>query len=94
MPVLGSDLSSCVDLWAERPEPPAGAAQPDPSHMAGWVAIAFSLRGDGKASDLKVLDSEPKNEFVPGAVQGLSRWKFKPGAVRDHCVAIDAVFRR
>jgi len=94
---LGSDVSSCNDLLAETPPKPDSApAQPDPSHLGGWVAIAFSLKGDGRASELHILDFEPKDDgtFAQWAVQGLKRAKYKPGAVRDHCVSIGSFYRR
>ena len=94
IPVLGSDVSSCSDLEVERPPVRTDAPQPDPARLSGWVAIAYSLKGDGKVSDMKIIDSEPKNEFVQGAVQGLRRSKFKPGAERDNCVAVLSIYRR
>lgn len=95
VPVLGSDVSSCSELRAEGPQPLDGDPQPDPSRLGGWIVIAFSLTGDGKPSDLKIVDFEPKDDkaFVQWAVDRLKRTRFRPGAVRDHCVSVGSFYR-
>src|SRR5438270_2193438 len=80
-PTLASDIPTCDDI-RERLTPPHGASAAAPDRQPdGWVILAFSLAGDGVASGVRVVDSEPAGEFVEGAVRGLARARFKKGEV-------------
>jgi hypothetical protein len=64
--------------------------------LGGWVVIAFSLKGDGWASDLRILEFEPKDDraLVQHAGEALKRSNFKPGVVQENCVRVGSFDRR
>lgn len=91
VPPLAADIDRCEDAK----DYPAGTAEARPSGvLRGWVVLAYALSEDGKPDQVRVVDSEPKGELVPGALQSLARTPFKRGIRKDLCVDVITVFRR
>jgi hypothetical protein len=93
-PQLAADIPTCTEL-REAVMPPSGVSPTAPARTPdGWVVIAYSLAGDGVASKVRVLDSEPPGIFVQGSLMNVSRARFKHGEVRELCVSIDTIYVR
>jgi hypothetical protein len=93
-PALGDDVVNCETLYSGRAVKNGPAGAPPVGVLQGWVALAYTLKGDGMASDVRVIDSEPKGEFVDGAAYGVTRMRFKEGEVHDNCVSVFTIYRR
>ena len=93
-PQLAADIPTCSEL-REIATPPDGVSPTAPTRTPdGWVVIAYSLAGDGVASKVKVVDSEPPGKFVQGSLKALRHARFKLGEVRERCVSIDTIYSR
>lgn len=87
MPTRTQNIPDCAQLAVEHP---AAAYPRDEMRrgVEGWAVLSYKLTGDGTASDLRVVDSEPKDVFVPAAAKHLQTWRFREGVVQDACMHI------
>lgn len=44
----------------------------------GCVLVSFALDAEGKASDFRVLDSQPKGTFDAATLKVIDQWRFRP----------------
>ena len=49
--------------------------------IEGYVRLCFDIQPDGKAIDVKVVDSNPRRLFDRTAQRAVYKWKFKPQVV-------------
>ncbi|MFG6466796.1 energy transducer TonB [Roseateles sp. BYS87W] len=69
------------------PEYPAEAVKKNIS--SGSVRAKIAIAGDGKVSNVDVVEAEPKRVFDRAAVDALSQWKFEgTGAPQTHEVKL------
>jgi TonB family protein len=54
----------------------------------GWVNLGFTVQPDGKASDIRVLESSHRN-FRKPAQRAMAKWRFKPNTVDGRAVATE-----
>lgn len=55
----------------------------------GSVRAKMTIAGDGKVSNVEVVEAEPKRIFDRAAVDALSQWKFEgTGAAQTHEVKL------
>lgn len=54
--------------------------------ISGWVRLEFTILADGTVSDVKVIDSKPRQVFDRSAYQAVLRWKFKPRIIDGKAV--------
>lgn len=64
---------------AAAPHYPSGALR---SHQQGWVVVSFQIDADGRTSDIKVIDSQPRRVFDRDAMEAVARYRFTP-AMKD-----------
>jgi protein TonB len=76
---VASRITEPQILARVAPEYPAVARQ---RKVEGWVELEFIVGVDGRARDVRVIDSKPGHMFDAAALRAISRWKFKP-AERD-----------
>ncbi len=56
---------------------------------SGSVRAKMSIAGDGKVSNVEVVEAEPKRVFDRAAIEALSQWKFEgTGAAQTHEVKL------
>ncbi len=60
-----------VPLSTARPQIPESAYR---RGIEGWVEVVFTVTGDGRVVDVKILDAEPKGVFEAAAVESISEW--------------------
>ena len=57
--------------------------------VSGSVRAKIAIAGDGKVSNVEVVEAEPKRIFDRAAVDALSQWKFEgTGAPQTHEVKL------
>ncbi len=59
------------------------------SRQEGWVVVAFTVDKDGKTSDIKVVDAQPRRIFDRAAMEAVGRYRFTP-AMKDGVPATSA----
>lgn len=85
-PIADGPVEHCGKLFGIKlPNPQLPAHS---SFQQGWVAIFYSLNGDGLASDVSVPDSEPKDIFKGEVLKAVKQWRFQPGVERGSCLAV------
>lgn len=90
-PARDKDIPDCAQFATVRPE----VSYPRDElrrRVEGWVALGYKLTGDGTASDIRLVDSEPRDVFVQAAASALQRWRFVEGEVQGTCLQI-VIFR-
>lgn len=80
----GDDL---VPVSSARPRYPRSAAT---RKIEGWVELIFVINGNGRVSNVRVLDSSPRGVFEDAAVHAMSRWLYNPYYVKGEKVAREA----
>lgn len=48
------------------------------SGIEGWVKLAIVVSPEGKVTEARVVDSEPKHIFDRAVLEAIKRWRFKP----------------
>jgi len=48
------------------------------ARQEGWVLVSFTVDPDGKTSDVKVVESQPRHVFDRAAVDAVERYRFNP----------------
>lgn len=81
---VGDDL---VPVSSARPRYPRSAAA---RKIEGWVELIFIINGNGRVSDIRVLDASPRGIFEDAAVAAMSRWLYNPYYVNGEKVAREA----
>jgi len=71
--------SDAVLIKAAAPNYPPAAVR---SRQEGWVVVSFTVGTDGKPTDVKVADSQPRRIFDRAAIEAVERYQFKP-AMKD-----------
>lgn len=71
--------TGAVLIKAAAPSYPPGALR---SHQQGWVVVSFKIDTDGRTSDIKVIDSQPRRVFDRAAIEAVDRYRFTP-AMKD-----------
>ncbi len=67
--------SDAVLTKAVPPRYPAAAVR---SRQEGWVVVSFTVDKDGKTSDVKVVDAQPRRIFDRAAVDAVEQYRFTP----------------
>jgi protein TonB len=52
------------------------------ARQEGWVVVSFTVDPDGKTSDVKVVESQPRHVFDRAAIDAVERYRFNP-AMKD-----------
>ncbi len=52
------------------------------ARQEGWVLVSFSVDPDGRTSDVKVVESQPRRVFDRAAMDAVERYHFTP-AMKD-----------
>lgn len=60
-----------VPLSTARPQIPESAYR---RGIEGWVEVVFTVTGDGRVVDIKIIDAEPKGIFEGPAVESIAEW--------------------
>lgn len=60
-----------VPLSTARPQIPESAYR---RGIEGWVEVVFTVTGEGRVVDVKIIDAEPKGIFEAAAVESISEW--------------------
>ncbi|KZC17569.1 energy transducer TonB [Rhodanobacter sp. FW510-R12] len=48
------------------------------ARQEGWVVVSFTVDADGKTSDVKVVESQPRHVFDRAAMDAVERYQFTP----------------
>lgn len=80
-----TQTSPAVLLKQAEPVYPREAVR---SRQSGWVVVSFTIEPNGRTSDVRVVDSQPRRVFDRAAMEAVSRYRFTP-AMRDG-VAVSA----
>ncbi len=75
--------SEAVLTKAAAPEYPPNAVR---SHQQGWVLVSFSIDADGRTSNIKVVDAQPRRVFDRAAVDAVQAYRFKPAMKNGEAV--------
>jgi protein TonB len=60
-------------------------------NIEGWVKVEFIVNEFGKATQIKVLDAQPKRVFDQATIRALRKSKFKPLMVNGKAVSQTAI---
>lgn len=60
-----------VPLSTARPQIPESAYR---RGIEGWVEVVFTVTGEGKVVDIKIIDAQPKGIFEAAAVESIAEW--------------------
>lgn len=73
------ETADAVLLKAANPNYPTAALR---AGQSGWVVVGFTIAPDGRTTDIRVVEAQPRHVFDRSAVDAVSRYRFKP-AMRD-----------
>lgn len=48
------------------------------ARQEGWVLVSFTIDPNGRTSDIKVVDAQPRRVFDRAAIDAVQRYEFKP----------------
>lgn len=57
---------------------PRYPTQAQRSRTEGFVVLSFTVTTEGRTSNIKVVDAQPRHMFERAAVDAVERWQFKP----------------
>lgn len=57
------------------------------TRQQGWVVVTFTVDPDGKTSDVKVLESQPRHVFDRAATDAVERYRFTPAMKNGEAVS-------
>lgn len=83
----GFDGKDLVPISSARPRYPRSAAT---RGIEGWVELIFVITGEGRVSNIRVLDASPRGIFEDAAVAAMTRWLYPPYRVNGKPVAREA----
>ncbi len=67
--------SDAVLLKGANPIYPTAALR---AGQSGWVVVGFTITPEGRTSDVRVVDAQPRHVFDRAAMEAVSRYRFKP----------------
>ncbi len=73
-----------VPLSTARPQIPESAYR---KGIEGWVEVVYTVTGEGRVVDIKILDAEPKGVFEAAAVESIAEWLYPRHYVNGKPVA-------
>ena len=56
--------------------------------IEGWVKMSAVITENGKVSDIKVIDSQPKGIFESEAKRAFGKWLYKPALLNGKTVKV------
>ncbi|MFC5527021.1 energy transducer TonB [Rhodanobacter ginsengisoli] len=71
----GGETHGAVLTQAAAPHYPPSAVR---SRQEGWVQLSFKIDTDGRTSDIKVVESQPRRVFDRAAMEAVQRYRFTP----------------
>lgn len=72
---LDSGTREIVPISTTRPNIPKVAWD---NRIDGWVLLAFTVSPDGKVSNIRVMDAEPRGVFEANAIAAVRGWIYQP----------------
>ncbi|WP_158883160.1 energy transducer TonB [Rhodanobacter sp. L36] len=82
----GGQNSDAVLLRASPARFPTAAMR---ARQEGWVMVSFTVGADGRTSDVKVVDAQPRHVFERAALDAIEKYRFTPAMKGG--VAVDSV---
>lgn len=82
--------ATLVPLSTQRPQNPPVACQ---RAIKGWVQVVYIVNGDGRVSDIKIVDADPKGVFEAATIAGVSTWLYERYYVSGKPVAREVTQR-
>jgi protein TonB len=70
-----------INAHATRPLSVAFPAQALAQNITGFVVVEFTLKPDGRATDLRVVESQPAGVFDKSALSGVASGRFDTSAL-------------
>ncbi|WP_223669112.1 TonB family protein [Kangiella shandongensis] len=77
-PVIVDDKKETVSPKAIKQKPAKYPINARVKGYTGWVLFDFNLSPGGYPTDIKVVDSFPKDLFVKSAFKAVKNWRFEP----------------
>lgn len=71
----GGENADAVLLKGANPNYPTAALR---AGQSGWVVVGFTISPEGRATDIRVVEAQPRHVFDRAAVDAVSRYRFKP----------------
>lgn len=68
-------LTPAVLIRSIKPRYPIQAQR---TRTEGYVVLSFTVTAEGRTSNIKVTDSQPRRVFDRAAIDAVERWEFKP----------------
>jgi protein TonB len=78
--------TAAVLVKAARARYPTSAMR---ARQEGWVMVSFTVDPDGKTSDVRVVDSQPRHVFDRAAMDAVERYRFTPA--KRNGVAVSSI---
>ena len=69
------NISEAIPVYQPQPEYPQKAKD---SKTEGYVTFLLDIAPRGKATNIRVVDENPKETFTQVSMDAISRWMFKP----------------
>ncbi len=63
-----------IPLSTQRPQIPESAYR---RGIEGWVQVVFTVTTEGRVTDIKIVDAEPKGIFEAATVSGVATWLYE-----------------
>ena len=57
---------------------PRYPTQAQRARTEGFVVVSFTVTAEGRTSNVKVVDAQPRHVFERAATDAVERWEFKP----------------
>ncbi|WEN14925.1 energy transducer TonB [Rhodanobacter sp. AS-Z3] len=57
------------------------------TRQEGWVVVSFTVDPDGKTSEVKVVDSQPRHVFDRAAMDAVERYRFTPATRNGEAIS-------
>lgn len=69
------ETADAVLLKSANPNYPTAALR---AGQSGWVVVGFTIAPDGRTTDIRVVEAQPRHVFDRAALDAVSRYRFKP----------------
>lgn len=73
----GEDAQGYIEVIpydTRKPNVPEAAWQ---NKISGWVLVAFKVTGDGRTTDVRVMDANPRGVFEEKVVAAVEDWRYR-----------------